>query len=415
MTVHHVSLPRDLRFRSAIDFVQRLHNLPDADEYVFDFGTFRGWVEPFGLLLVANAIKKFYRRKRREGAKFSRENLDEGVTTHNYAAHMGFFKFFRLNFGKEPGEAPGSLTYLPLTTISLKDILDEGYQRGQHQQGDIVEAKSAELATMLLHQSCGDLFDTVAYCFREMIRNVIEHSGAPEFSFCAQYWHRSPYHRPFGEVEIALIDTGNGLRTTLGENPHLQVNTDADAVNLALMPGVSGKMYKGKQVSHNDHWQNSGFGLYMLHRICRNGGSFFIVSGEKGRVLKKDSQEYIQLSHKGTALRLRMRTDRITVLEEMLAEFREDGDGIARLHQAEEVLTAPLASRFIREGFRTPTHSIDTGDRVRHQQYGIGIVIGKEVWNGQLRLSVRFGENRLKKVLASNVVLVDWPDEEYPF
>ncbi|WP_092949868.1 hypothetical protein [Roseateles sp. YR242] len=35
------------------------------------------------------------------------------------------------------------------------------------------------------------------------------------------------------------------------------------------------------------NWANSGFGLYMTNRICRNGGNFFIASGATSMLLTR--------------------------------------------------------------------------------------------------------------------------------
>ena len=55
MKPHTVELPSRLDFESSLSFVEQLRKLPEAEEYCFDFKNLR-WVEPFGLLFVANAI-----------------------------------------------------------------------------------------------------------------------------------------------------------------------------------------------------------------------------------------------------------------------------------------------------------------------------------------------------------------------
>ncbi len=47
-------------------------------------------------------------------------------------------------------------------------------------------------------------------------------------------------------VELAVLDTGTGIMKGLSSNPYLvdKINTESDALSLALLPGVSGKCIK---------------------------------------------------------------------------------------------------------------------------------------------------------------------------
>lgn len=401
MKLHTVELPSRLDFESSLSFVEQLRKLPEAEEYCFDFKNLR-WVEPFGLLFVANAINQCV--SQHGSCKFMAKNYDwEGA--HSYAAHMGFFQYFGLNHGNRPGDALGGSTYLPIRITLVDQILRSGRVKGMYEPGDIIEDESKQLANLLIRQESGDLFDTLAYCFQELIRNVAEHSHSDTLGYCAQYWPSKQ------KVEIALLDTGIGLQASLRSNSHLGVSSDQEAINLALMPGVSSKTHKDTIIRANDRWQNSGYGLYMISRLCRQGGSFFIASGETGRLLEPTREKYISTSHQGTILRLEMKTTNVTNLAERLSDYRNDGDKIAKSYIGRNILTAPLASRFIRENFNLSGETIREGCRVRHSQYGEGIVIKTEIWNGQQRLIVQFG-TRIEKVLSTAVIVLD---DDLPF
>ncbi len=96
MQQHVVYVPKGLNLREAIKFASQLRSLPPADGYVFDFEKV-GWVPPFSLLYISSEVQRCVDRF--SSASFS-------VSNHRhmtYAAHMGFFKAFRVDFGKSPG------------------------------------------------------------------------------------------------------------------------------------------------------------------------------------------------------------------------------------------------------------------------------------------------------------------------
>lgn len=292
-----VKIPQNLSLTNALNFCNRLWDLEHSEEYAFDFANL-GRVEPFTMAYVANELKRFRRTKPK--SKFTAFNHQD----KSYAAHMGFFRAFGLKFGNEPGEASGSSTYLPLTILNVADLQQEAADSYDH-VGNIIEAKSEQIAKILTRQESGDLVDTLTFSIREILRNVVEHSESEIIEYCAQYWPTKNL------VELAVLDTGNGIMHGLSTNPYLNINNERDALHLAMLPGVSGKMYKGVKKRKHDEWQNSGFGLYMTSRICRNGGDFFIVSNDKSIFLDHTSKKDLECKYKGTALRLRIDTSNI--------------------------------------------------------------------------------------------------------
>jgi hypothetical protein len=153
-------------------------------------------------------------------------------------------------------------------------------------------------------------------------------------------------------VEAAIIDRGVGVARTLARNPHLDVSDDKAALNYALMPAVSGKAFKGG-AKQRGPWANSGFGLYLTSRICRNGGSFFIASGRVGMMLTKAAygKSYFDCNYPGTAVRLRIRTDQIGSLSDSLKKFREDGFEIQRRYREIVDINPSAASLMLSEDF----------------------------------------------------------------
>ena len=310
MTV--IQVPRRLTLESSVQFACKLRDLPESDAYIFDFGGV-GRIEPFALLYLSSELQRF--RSRRNGRHFAAINY-EGCT---YAGHMGFFKSFGLDFGKSAGEAKGSGTYIPITIYDV-EIIKQRASDNYEEVGAFIEKQAEEMAQILTRSDSGDLFDTLTYSIREIVRNVIEHSKSNQFGVCAQYWPS------YGSVELAILDRGIGIRNGLSSNPYLEIENDREALNLCLMPGVSGKAYKGSRRNPHDVWANSGYGLYMTSRLCREGGSYFIASGDTGLYLSEKKKRYLETPFEGTVIKLTLNTHRLRSLSEMLGRYREDAE-----------------------------------------------------------------------------------------
>ncbi len=142
------------------------------------------------------------------------------------------------------------------------------------------------------------------------------------------------------------------MKSSLSGNPYLDIKDDKDALQLSLIPGISGNMYKGKKLDPHNCWQNSGFGLYMTSRLCSNGGSFFIGSGDKGVLLRKTNKSIYDGSFNGTVLRLKIRTDQKETLRQQLRRFSEEGSEIAKKYHDNDNVSASRASRMLSEDFK---------------------------------------------------------------
>jgi hypothetical protein len=310
MEVVVVRVPRRLTMETSVQFACKLRDLQEAETYVFDFGAV-GRIEPFALLFLSSEIQTF--ASRRSGSRFSATNYESCT----YAGHMGFFKSFGLDFGKAAGEARGSGTYIPITIYDTGKII-ENAANSHEAVGEFIERDAQEMAEILTRSRSGTLFDTMTYSIREIVRNSIEHSQSYQVGFCAQYWPS------YEVVELAILDRGIGIRQSLSSNPHLNIANDHDALNLCLMPGISGKAFKGARRNANDVWANTGYGLYMTSRLCREGGSYFIASGKTGIYLSENKKRYLETPFDGTAIKLTLNTRRLSSLNKMLQKYRKD-------------------------------------------------------------------------------------------
>jgi len=224
-------IPPDLSLGNSIKFCNDMLSVDVSNGIVFDFKWMR-YIDPFSLVYVSSQIEKF--TSLRPEVEFNVVNY------HNksYAGHMGFFQAFGVDFGNAPGAASGSSSYIPITVVKV-DNIKERSDRENKKIGDIVESDAHDFAVMLVRNGDEELIETLTYSLREVIRNVVEHSESKIIKFCAQFWPTK------GKVELIILDEGIGIKESLSNNPFLQLDSDREAIQLSLMPGVSGKMFKG--------------------------------------------------------------------------------------------------------------------------------------------------------------------------
>lgn len=333
-----VKIPSTLDLPSALKLSVELAGIKNASAIRADFKGV-GLVEPFAMLMVSSELQRAAARNQVQ--KFECVNHQ----SMSYASRMGFFQAFGYSSTHRPGKKDGGSRHLPVNILdceSLRKEADSEYT----DVGNVVEARSKHLATLLCGVDNGDIFETLSYSLREIMRNVVEHSESKQFGICAQYWPTK--HK----VEVAILDRGVGLRRTLSRNPHLDVNNDRSAMNYALMPAVSGRAFKGARKQHGP-WANSGFGLYMTSRICRNGGNFFIASGGHGMLLTKtkEGKSYFPCSYEGTAVRLVIRTDQINSLADSLRRYRDEGFELQKKYRELVQINPSAASLMLSQDF----------------------------------------------------------------
>lgn len=336
------ALPAALTLETTLAACVAIASAKEASEFVFDFGNVVH-VEPFPMLLLSSEIAAL--RMRFPDASFVCRRHEKMT----YAAHMGFFRSFAVEFGKHPGQATGSSSYVPMTLFNCEDLEREATQRSRALQEEI-EDHSKRLAEVLCKSTTGAMFDTLAYSMREIMRNVVEHSKSARFGICAQYWPSK------NRVEVAILDRGIGVQQSIQHNPHIDASDDKRALNYALMPAVSGTAFRGARRQSKGPWVNSGFGLYMTNRICRNGGNFFIASGDTGMLLtsKGEGKRYYPAQLSGTAVRMVIRTKEIMALDEALATYRREGYAIQRRYAEIVNIDPSAASLMLSKDFDLP-------------------------------------------------------------
>lgn len=322
-----IGVPATLDLPQVAQFSLSIREVPDADTYLFDYSRM-STVSPFGMLLLGATIRRFM--EERNGAEF----FGQGFNRNDYAAHMGFFQSIGLDFGKCPGEAHANGNYVPITEIQLQDLQRESRQYQRH-VGETIERRSRVLARVLSRGE-ENLYDHLTYAIREIVRNTFEHSGADSVWVAGQFWPTKDL------VEVAVLDEGVGIRRGLTRNKRLRVEGDADALRLAIEPGISGTAIRYH--SDDDMWANSGFGLYMTSSICMMGGSFVLCSGEQAMHLEGSKTQFRSCQLQGTAIRMRLRPSRLGLLSEITSRLVREGEQKARKNRRQAILTASKVS-----------------------------------------------------------------------
>ena len=112
------------------------------------------------------------------------------------------------------------------------------------------------------------LLQTCNVAFSELAENVVHHAESHGgFVLAQQYNYMSG---PM--VEIAIADCGIGIRSSLQKNPaHSEINSDIDAVELAISEGVS---------SFED--RHRGYGLYHIRDDLKKRGRLMTIRSGQG-------------------------------------------------------------------------------------------------------------------------------------
>ncbi|MDP6634123.1 MAG: hypothetical protein QGG42_04455 [Phycisphaerae bacterium] len=309
-----IDVPRLLKEEFVFPFKETLDSQKDASSTVtLDF-TKLSFSYPFGMLLLASQIRDFADYRRARDTKTKADSISETNPVCSYLGHIGFFQHIGLRtVGNAPGQAGGSTNYMPITELTRQE-LDADAALLNKSLGEAVARRSAKLAPVLTQSYKPQFNEPVAYCFREIIRNVFEHATVDKCVLCAQRWRN-------GIVEIGIIDRGRGIRRSLEEK--YSFGSDYEALEKAVAPGVT-------RASGNDPgpWGNTGYGLHVLSEICRETGEFVLASGSSALLIaNRQNNEWDKL-FEGTAIKLRMNKPKKD-FGEMMREIIDAGEKVA--------------------------------------------------------------------------------------
>lgn len=319
--------------KKIIEFNQELMGCQSA---ILDFSGL-GFAKPSGMVLLSQIIRKAV-----EAGKV----IDfEGAASYSYPANVGFFDCCLLNVPRH--DAAGGENYLPLQCVDLEDWKMSANQNNIP-FGELANQRVGRMAFLISRQSRGDLFELIKYCLREIVRNAMEHGGGKKMWLAGQYWPGN------NDVELSIYDNGVGIRASLAENEKFSnVESDHDAVRLAILPSISGKRKYGTadEIEAEDgkgKWSNSGFGLFVTSQLAKNSGYFVIGSGSGYQQLSGPEIKKGDFGLAGTYIAMHFNVAGLRQTAARVDEIVTKGESFAKRHFASgaEVL-ASAASKIL--------------------------------------------------------------------
>lgn len=317
-----IILVPEITFSNALTFEHELQKYSPSCSVVFDFSRMSTF-EPFAMLMMGAIMRNF--KDKYPFTKFTVRGIQEDGKGKHYAGTMGFYKYLSesLNVGKAPGEAIGSGNYIPITSISVDEIIQTAHNRGEYLEiGELLEHESARLA-QVLDRGNRELHNLLVYLIREILRNTPEHAKTDKMWICGQCW---PNKR---RAEIAIIDEGIGIFNSLIKNSAHKsyIKDNKTALQWALKAGISDAFRPSSKQKSDDYWSNSGYGLYMVSEICKSlHGSFTLASYGNYILVEQSNVEIGDTFFKGTAIRLSISLDNIMDTNHLLQCILQKGE-----------------------------------------------------------------------------------------
>lgn len=299
-----------------VDFINDLWNYLEEPIIDFDFSRI-GYVFPYSTLILAESIRDFV-QKRKAKKLITRvtniENIQVKATSAiNYLKYFGFFQFIGLDVGNLPNFDKGSLSYLPITTLTNDDLLEDTDSKLLQEK---IDRRSDRLAETIFKNHNPSAQIMVSYCLREIIRNVYEHAEIDYCTFMAQSWAD-------GDVEIALVDRGIGIYKSLSKV--YKFDNIEESLKYAIEPGVSSNIDE----NNKSKWANSGFGLYVTSILCNQFGEFSILSSNKLLTISKGNESLVDFIFHGTAIKLKINIIDAEYFPNILHNIVKEGEKLA--------------------------------------------------------------------------------------
>lgn len=312
-----IYLPKDLTEFSSMDFVRRLEKI-SYERYksikiiVSNFAKENGRIEPFGALVVINALENLFSICESKGLKWTIEYTKDKYIRNTYAKTMRFYSSLGIPIGQSPDkdyEGSSQKNFIPIMKCSVQAIKSAHYEFTTIKQ---IASKIAIVAS----RGNQILFNYIEYCIIEILRNVVDHSESKHFWYAAQTWTSD-----FGgkTVEIAMMDQGIGIHESLKEE--LDEKDIGNALRFAMIPGCSSK----PTTHYIEEADNSGFGLFMISEICKDTGNIVLASNNDYIKLSADEEVQSKTYLSGTIIRLRFNLDKLTEYQTQLSELVDKG------------------------------------------------------------------------------------------
>ena len=166
----------------------------------------------------------------------------------NYFERIGLFKILEYDSGISIVEHDPSGRFIPITIV-----------RNSNELNNFIR----DMVPLLHHEP--EQVTPIKYAISELVRNVFEHSKSNDGAIiAAQYYKRS------NTIRIGVADNGMGIRNAI--NKSYNIESDINAIGMALTPGITGTTRNtgGTEL-------NAGAGLFFIKSIAKVNRDFFVI------------------------------------------------------------------------------------------------------------------------------------------
>ena len=216
---------------------------------------------------------------------------------------------------------------IPITPIFFDNLQKREFEQGIYlEMGNVIEKEASRLSQSLDHKNA-ELHKLLTFLIREMLRNTPEHAKVRKAWICARNIESSDY------TEIAVADEGIGVfkSITSNHNHREYIKDNATALQWVLKAGISKAFSPSQKQRSENEWANSGFGLYMVSRICLSlNGSFTIISNKNYLEMTNNQIKQGETSFCGTALKIRLRSKYIVDAQSIISRTAKNGEAEAK-------------------------------------------------------------------------------------
>ncbi|GAA3771032.1 hypothetical protein GCM10022240_24040 [Microbacterium kribbense] len=122
----------------------------------------------------------------------------------------------------------------------------------------------------LLHAETPEQIEPIRYALSELVRNTLEHAGFSTPSVIA-----AQVYAKTGVISIGVADCGTGIRKSLARS--YETDTDLEAVQLAMRPGVTGTTRAPGGTA-----DNAGAGLFFCKSMALTSRNYMVLHSGTG-------------------------------------------------------------------------------------------------------------------------------------
>lgn len=338
MNFHRVTLPKKLENLRSLD----RSGLQSCEIYQADIieVNFANMISarPFPMLYVMNRIRSLSAKEDVQiRPVFSKRN----TKFSKFSKTIGWFKEMGLDEAQPTTYEDENVVALRMKSWNIQDFIDEA---GPTPIGELVRERAGWFAEVLSRKSHGELYLTIRYAIQELFRNSFEHSDGKSVTLFACYYKKK--HK----AEIAVIDDGIGIFQSLMKNKKLDAppKDNFAAIKIALHPGIS-------KISMEDmgdeHFSNSGFGLFITSRLAKKFGEFHIISNNDYLLLKTGRQIPNEYPLKGTSVALSLDLEYSGEVAREITDLVDEGNRQVSELTGGKLPNASTASKSLHDDF----------------------------------------------------------------